>query len=368
MENSLERNSVNKFGVVRLSTVIVISIILIIAILAGIRAMSAQASTIKVGVITNTDTLAGKSVSWISYQGLLHAEQQLGVIGTVYTSTDQSDFEPNVMQCAMDDNDLCIGIGISLADAISKTAAISTTTKFALVDWNYKNYLPNLRGLMFASEDVGYLAGTLAAMMSQSDIIGDLGGMEVPVVTAFTEGYSNGAQCANPDVTTIISYTGDFANPDLGAQYAQGMITQGADVVFAAAGLTGNGAILTTTQSGVWAIGVDTDQYLTLFISGTVPGSNHLLTSAMKRYDNVVFDTISDVVAGTFTSGTIYYDLAVEGVGLAPFHEADASIPSSVRTQLDWVKRAIIGGSIDPLDPNGPCLVMHKQLLPLTLR
>jgi basic membrane protein A len=354
-------------GLISISAIVIVALLAVIALVTVFKAISAQASEVKVGLIINGDIIENEW-NWMSIQGLLRAERELAVIGTVYTSTDPAETMTDTQQCALDANDLCIGVEFFTTDAISKTAALYPNTKFALLDGSYKNYMPNLRGVMFTREDVGYLAGTLAALMSQSDILGDLGGMEIPPVVAFTEGYSNGARCAIPDITTIISYTGDFTNPDLGAEYAQGMISHGADVVFAAAGQTGNGAILTTTQSGVWAIGVDTDQYLTLFMTGTVSGSNYLLTSAMVRLDSGVFQTISDLVSGSFTSGEVIYDLAMDGVGLAPFHDADVSIPLASRTQLDWVKRALIGGVIDPLDPEGPCLVMHKQFLPLTNR
>jgi basic membrane protein A len=237
-----------------------------------------------------------------------------------------------------------------------------------VLDVAYEHYLPNVRGIVFSSEEVGYLAGTLAALMSQSKTIGDLGGMPIPPVTAFTEGYRNGAQCADPGVTTIISYTNNFDNPMSGAEFAQGMISQGADVIFAAAGYSGNGAILTATQSGIWAIGVDTDQYVTLFEEGSVPGANLLLTSAMKRYDSAVFNTISDLASGTFTPGTYIENLASEGVGLAPFHETQDAIPLGVQTWLEWIERGLIGGTIQPLEPESPCLVMHQQFLPITKR
>jgi basic membrane protein A len=340
----------------------------IFILVSGLKTEIVKASTIKVGMIFDSPTYDDNGYRWQTIQGLIRSENELGVQGTVYTSTDPSEIEPQVQQCALDGNDLCIGVSFMLVEPISNTAAVYTQTKFAIVDGSYENYLPNVRGILFASEQVGYLAGTLAALMSQSNVIGDLGAMEIPPVTAFTEGYRNAAQCANPDVTTIISYTNDFGNPELGAQYAQGMISQGADVIFAAAGATGDGAILTTTQSSVWAIGVDTDQYYSIFLSGTITGSNYLLSSAMKRTDNAVFITISDVILGTFEPGTVIYDLADGGVGLAPFHETEASIPQSVRSRLDMVKLALMSGMIDPLDPEGPCLEIHPQYLPFSYR
>jgi basic membrane protein A len=184
--------------------------------------------------------------------------------------------------------------------------------------------------------------------MTQSDILGAVGGLQaVPAVVNFVEGYRNGAQCVNPDASVLIQYTHTFTDSDLGAAIAQDMISQGADAIFAPAGLTGIGAVLTATQSGAWGIGTDTDWYINVFENGAVDGSEKLLTSAMKRLDNAVFDTISDVKFGEFTSGTVLYDLAVDGVGLAPYHEADPFVSQDVRDEIDQIRQGIINGTID---------------------
>ncbi len=341
------------------------ALIILCGLLASLHTISASASAEKVGLII-LGPYDDKGFNWLAYDGLQRAETELSVVGMVYQTNDEADLEPLTIQCAVDGNDLCIGVGFMTMDAITHTAGTYTQTYFAVVDAAFNNYLPNLRSLLFASEEAGYLAGTLAAQMSLSGIIGDLGGMEIPPVVAFTEGYRNGAMCADPDITTIISYTNDFMDPALGAEFAQGMIGRGADVIFAAAGPTGNGAVLTATQSGVWAIGVDTDQYITLFMTGTVEGADYLLSSAMKRVDNAVFATISDLVDGNFTSGPIIYDLETGGVGLAPFHDTDPLVPLETKAWLDWISRAIIADRIAPLDPESPCLVMHHLYLSLT--
>ena len=344
-----------------------IGLLAVVGLLIGLKSTSVQAAPVKVGLILNGD-MTENSLNWQGVQGLLRAESEFGVVGTVYTSTDPTEIISDSFQCALDLNDVCIGLGFMTTEAISISASGYTSTKFVNIDGMYQSFPPNLRAVSFASEDAAYLAGTLAAFMSQSEILGDLGGMVIPPVTAFTEGFKNGAQCAVPGITTIISYTNNFNDPDMGAVFAQGMIAQGADVVFAAAGGTGDGAILTATQSGVWAIGVDTDQYLTLFESGTVTGSNYLLTSAMKHYDNAVFNTVSDVVSNAFTPGNVIYGLAASGVGLAPFHETEEFIPLGVRTWLELVSRAVSDGRIEPLNPESPCLVMYENFLPLTRR
>ncbi|MBN1483537.1 MAG: BMP family ABC transporter substrate-binding protein [Chloroflexia bacterium] len=334
------------------------STILLLTILAGallptgrLTARPAQAQTVSVGLVTDEGTLADMSFNWLSYQGLLRAEDELGVAGAVYTSTSPADYEPNLQQCVDDGNDLCLSVGFSMADATWNKAQDYPGTAFAILDASWEDYPDNLRGILFASEEGAYLAGTLAGLMSDSDVLGDIGGMPIPPVDEYVYGFRNGAQCANLNANVLITYTWDFANPDVGAQVAQALMADGADIIFAPAGATGNGAVLTATQSGAWGVGVDVDYYTTVFMSGTAPGSDRLLTSAMKRLDNAVFMTIEDVVQGQFSPGTVRYDLAAGGVGLAPFHEADPLIPQEVRDALALVKEGLISGTIHPWDP-----------------
>jgi basic membrane protein A len=317
---------------------------------------------VNVGLVTDEGTL-DDPFNWLSYQGLLRAEHELGVVGTVYTSTGSADYQPNLEQCAAAGNDLCLAVGFSMADAISTVAALSPTVDFALVDASFESSPDNLRGLVFAADEVGYLAGTLAGGMTLSDVVGAVGGFPIPPVDDFLHGYRNGAQCANPTAQVLLTYTYDFVSQTLGARVAQELIAQDADVIFGAAGAAGAGAVLTATQSGVWGIGVDTDYYTTVFESGAVAGAEHLLSSALKRMDNAVFQTIEDEVSGAFSAGTVTYDLADGGVGLAPFHEADPWVPQSVRDELNAVRTAIISGTLDVGDP-----CRTTVYLPLTLR
>mgnify|MGYP005848033629 FL=1 len=234
-----------------------------------------------------------------------------------------------------------------MAEATWNSAEANPDVDFAIVDYAWATGPDNVRGILFSSEEAGYLAGALAGLMTGSDVVGGIGGMEVLPVSAFLEPYRNGARWMNPDVQVIIAYTGTFVEPDLGAQVAQEMMAQGADVIFGVAGPTGNGAILEAAGSGAWAIGVDADSWHTVFGSGTEAGSEKLLTSATKRVDSAVYHTIADEVGGAFTSGSVLYDLAVDGVGLAPFHDADPFIPQAVRDALDEVEAGILSGSID---------------------
>ncbi len=304
---------------------------------------------LKVGLVIDEN---GLDEIWneLPYLGLLRAETEIGISGTVYTPTGSSDYAAKVQQCVTDGNDLCLTSSWLMGDITQAAANGNPNTKFAILDVSYDSYPGNLRGIIFKSEEAGYLAGTLAGLMSQSHVIGDIGGMPIPPVDAFVHGYRNGAQCANPRVTVLIDYAGTFGDPELGAAMAQAMIAQGADVIFAPAGPTGTGAVMTATQSGVWGIGVDFDYYDMAFGAGTVPGADKLLSSAVKHFDNAVYRTISDTVQSAFTAGTVVYGLEEAGVGLAPFHEADPMVPQPVRDALDTARVGLISGSVNVED------------------
>ncbi len=309
--------------------------------------------TLAVGLVVDGPTAMDGAFNELSYQGVLRAETEWNVVSRVYPSPSAEDYAPNLERCVEDGAALCVAVGFGMTDAIAAAAAQYPDIQFAVVDAAWESMPPNLRGLTFAEDEAGYLAGTLAALMSQQHAIGAVGGMEIPPVERFIEGYRHGAQCAVPTTNVIITYTDTFADPPRGAQAAEALLADGADVIFGVAGMTGNGAILKAAQSGAWAIGVDSDQYHTVFAGGSVAGSDRLLSSATKRVDNAVFDTIGDVVAGTFTSGEVHYTLAEDGVGLAPFHETDPLIPAGVRSRLSGIAKSLREGW---LDVYGPCV------------
>lgn len=313
---------------------------------------SALAEPANVGLIIDETGMAGNTFNWLSYQGLLRAETELGVVGSVYTPTNAAEYTSTIQQCVDDNNELCISVGWQLSAATFSVATAHPGTSFASIDALWDQYPDNLRGTSFDYEEMGYLAGTLAGLMTESDVVGVVGGPQfVPTVVSLVEGYRNGAQCANPLARTEHAYASSFTDPDLGADLAQEMIAQGADTIFAAGGQTSIGAVLTATQSGVWGIGVDIDFYPSIYENGSVDGADKLLSSVIKHVDNVVFATISDVISGTFTSGTVIFDLELDGIGLAPYHEADAFVPQSVRTAINEVEAGLINATIDPADP-----------------
>jgi basic membrane lipoprotein Med (substrate-binding protein (PBP1-ABC) superfamily) len=320
----------------------------------------------KIGLVTAEGGVADLSFNYMAYQGLLRAETDLGVVGTLYEPASSADYETELQQCVSDGNELCFAVGFGMADAINNVASPNPGTAFAILDVSFDSPPANLRGILFKEKEAGYLAGALAGKMTASGVIGVVGGMEVPAVVAFVEGYRNGAQCTGTNLNVLRNYTGSFNDPDLGAAVAEDMINRGADAIFGAAGATGNGAILYSTQHGVWGIGVDSDQYESLFENGAVLGADKLLTSAMKRLDVAVYETIEDYLGGTFSSETVTYDLAAGGVGLAPYHETDDDISPEVKDYIAGVQQGIIDSTIDinyPCEPRFHAEIVENDIL-----
>jgi basic membrane protein A and related proteins len=335
-------------------TALLVAMILIgtFAFLPG--ATANQSDGVKVGLITDSPNLMDESFNQMAYTGLVRAKNDLGIEESVYLPADWDEIAAQLDQCVADGNRLCIMVGFSGYDQTYAAALDNPDTLFAILDMSYEDYPANLQGAVFASEQAAYLAGTLAGYMTESNILGLIGGMDIPPVNVFLCGFEQGAVDANPEVATILTYAGDFNNPSLGTDIAQDMLDEGADVIFPAAGGTGSGALLTATQAGAWAVGVDSDQYITVFANGTVAGADHLLTSVMKRLDNAVFQIISETIADAFVSGTVVYDLSVEGVDLAPYHDADPFIPADAKTAVDTARLGLLDGTIDPLRSCAP--------------
>ncbi len=326
---------------------------------------AAYAEGEKIGLISDVGGFDDGGFNWMAQQGLLRAESELGIDSTLYESDSSDDYEELLQLCADEGNVLCISVGFLMGDATLAAAVNNPATHFAVIDFTYDGIYPeNLRGMMFAPEQAAYLAGTLVGLMTESDVAGAVGGMEIPPVQAFMEPYGNGIRCATPDATALLTYTGTFGDALLGAEVAQEQMDKGADAIFGCGGQTGNGAILHATEGGIWGVGVDTDQWITLFANGTVEGSDKLLTSVMKRVDNAVYMTVDDEVQSQFTSGTVVYDLSNDGAGLAPFHEVEPFVPESVLSRLDMVEERLLEGAIDPWQS----CTWSRVHLPLVLR
>ena len=239
--------------------------------------------------------------------------------------------------------DAIVTVGFALGEATIEAANANPDIMFIGVDQFQGETLPNVAGLVFHEDQSGFLAGALAAGLTESGTIAAVLGTDlVPPVVAFKEGYEAGAKFVNPDINVISTFhpgelSQAFTDPEWGAATAKQALDQGADVVFGAGGMTGNGALQeVAANEGAFCIGVDTDQW------ETVPAAQPcLVSSAMKLITPGVADLLATVADGTFEGGNVF-----GGAGLAPFHDFEDIVPQEVKDQLAEIDAGLADGSI----------------------
>ena len=308
---------------------------------------------LKVGLVTDVGRVNDKGFNQSAYEGMLAAAEAAPTcFETEYIeTTSQSDYAPNIAQFTDSGSNIVIGVGFLLGDAMGDAAKANTDIKFISVDgvpgaghdetWTTTNG----ESLFFAEDQAGYLAGVLAASLSKSNHIGVVGGLVVvPPVERFVEGYIDGAKSVKADIDVDFVYTTSFTDPPQGSSAAKQMIDSGADIIFGAGGLTGNGALEAACQAdGVLAIGVDTDQYETL------PSVQKcIVSSATKNIVEAVKNSLLRIAQDQFTPGFHTDNAATNGIGLAPFHDMDAEVPADVKTLLADTFAGLADGSIKP--------------------
>ena len=292
------------------------------------------AGTIKVGLVTDVGRVNDRSFNQSAWDGVLQAAEALGLSedDIKYIETmDAKDYADNMQQFIDADYDAIVTVGFALGEATIEAAAANPDIMFIGIDQFQGETLPNVAGLIFHEDQSGFLAGALAASLSDSGTIAAVLGTDlVPPVVAFKEGYEAGAKYVNPDINVLSTYhpgelSQAFVDPEWGAATAKQAIDQGADVVFGAGGMTGNGALQeVAAQEGLFCIGVDSDQWETL------PAAHScLVSSAMKLITPGVVALLEQVADGSFEGGNVF-----GGAGLAPFHDFEEIVPQEVKEAL----------------------------------
>ena len=298
---------------------------------------------LKIGLVTDIGGLDDRSFNFLANRGLERAENDLGVEGRVVISKSEADYVPNLTTLAKQDYDLVIAVGFLMASALEKVAARYPDTNFAIIDFSQselKGKPKNVRGLLFKEQEAGYLVGYLAGLLAQEEagakqVIGSVGGLKIPPVDRYIAGYQAGAKAANEGVTTLNAYSQDFVDQAKCKELALDQISRGAHVVFQVAGQCGLGALSAAQEKNVRGIGVDADQaYL----------GEHVATSALKKVDEAVFQTVEKVVNGEEVGGgTTVFGLAEGAVGLGKTSpNADAAMVEQAQAQ----QQKIIDGEI----------------------
>lgn len=313
----------------------------------------AQASDVKACMITDQGGVDDGSFNETAYNGLLRAEAELGVEIQALESSSEADFEPNMQTFIQDGNcDLIVPVGFLLEEVTLEAAAANPEQNFAIVDVFNGEEVPNVLGLNFATDEAAFLAGYAAAATSESGILGTYGGINIPPVTIFMDGFLAGVEHYNEETGSDVEvlgwdgadgqFTGNFDNLDDGRRITESLLDNGADTILPVAGPVGGGSAAAIEDRGegrlIW---VDTDGF-----ESTSFGSI-MFTSIQKQMDVAVFDAIQAVIDGTFEGGNYFGTLENDGVALAPFHDFDDEVPQEVKDELESIRQAIIAGELE---------------------
>ncbi len=318
-----------------------IGFLVVMVFLIGLIAAPVSAQAAKIGLIFAEGGLGDQSFNDAAYRGLKQAEKELGVDVIYVEPADIAEMEEHQRAYAELGLDLVIVIGFIHQSALTEVSADYPDVKFAIVDDVVDN--PNVTSLLFEEHEGSFLVGIVAGMMTETNTVGFVGGMEVPLIRKFQVGFEEGVKWANPDAQVLVNYAGAFDDPGRGRELAISQYERGADIIYHAAGGTGSGVIDAAASNDFYAIGVDSDQdYM-------VPGK--VLTSMIKRVDLAVYEVIKAAVEGTLEGGTWVFGVADGGVGTSEFLYTKDIIPQEVFDAIEEAKQKIISGEIVVTNP-----------------
>lgn len=295
-------------------------------------AASDTAQAKKVAIVYSTGGKGDKSFNDSAYRGLEKAKAELGIEFSEYEPKDPATEAKNQLTeyAQTGEYDLIIGVGFTMKDSLEAVAGEYPDQKFALID-DVIEGKDNVVSLMFREQEGSFLTGALAALMTKTNVIGFIGGVEAPVIHRFETGFRQGAAAINPEIKVVQAYingNNPFNDPVAAKQLAESLINQKADIIMHAAGGSGAGVFKAAEEKAdVFAIGVDSNQ--------DAEAKGKVLTSMLKNVDVAVFETIKAVLNNEFKSGVQYFGIAEDGVGI---------------TELEFTKDIIGQDNIDKLN------------------
>lgn len=300
---------------------------------------SKSKATIRLAMVTDVGGLGDKSFNDSAYAGLKRAKTELGAEIQVLESKSAADYQPNLSALADESYDEIFAIGFLMNKDLAQVASNHPKGHFSIIDAVVAQ--PNITSVTFREQDGSFLAGALAARVSKTKTIAFLGGMDIPLLRKFEAGFSAGAREVDPNVKVLVKYVGSFEDVASGKELAQVLFSQGADIIYAAAGKSGIGAIdEIRSRPNVYLIGVDGDQ------DGLAPGK--ILTSVLKRVDVAVFTVAKDVLDKKPLKGHLEFGLKDNGVGLTDFQYTKQIIGPKTIAEVGKLRDAIIAGKITP--------------------
>ncbi|GAA4919573.1 BMP family ABC transporter substrate-binding protein [Nesterenkonia rhizosphaerae] len=301
-----------------------------------------------------------RSFNQSAHEGLEDAIADLGIDHAEAQSTAESDYAPNVDTMVQQGCDLVFGVGFMLEEGLTLAAQDNPDTTFALIDSYFQEELENGKPLVFNTGEAAYLAGYVAAAVSETGVVGTWGGIQIPSVTVFMDGFADGVERYNTDNDADVrvvgwdkdsqqgSFSGDFSNQTQGRAVTEQLLSQDADIIMPVAGNAGVGAGPAIEEAEAKMIWVDSDGF------ESTDYGNVILTSVLKEISAAVYATIEEGVNGEFTTEPYIGTLENEGVGLAPFHDFDSEVPDDVKEAVEQIRQEIIDGETVVESENAP--------------
>ena len=327
---------------------------------------TATASDYSGCIVSDSGGFDDQSFNQSSYEGLKKAEKDLGIKVQQVESKTNNDFEPNLRAMVTAGCDLTVTVGFLLGDATKKQAEANPNSHFAIIDVGYPKPIANVKSIVYDTAQAAFMAGYLAAATSKTGTVATFGGIKLPSVTIFMDGFADGVKYFNEqkgkDVKLLGwdkakqdgSFTDDFEKQDKGKQLTQNFLDQGADVVMPVAGPVGKGAGAALKEAkaagkDVKLIWVDSDGFL------TAPDyKDIMLSSVMKQMGDAVEAVVKEDKDGKFSNEPYVGTLANNGVQLAPFHDLDSAVPAEVKSELEQIKKDIIDGKLKVESASSP--------------
>jgi basic membrane protein A len=314
-------------------------------------------------LVTDTQGIDDRSFNATAWKGVTDAQAQLGIDGAYLESPDNTYYDVNIDAFIQGGCDLIVTVGFLIGDATEKAAQAHPDQKFAIVDVDFFDFSVdppvdvtylNVKELTFRADQGAFMAGYAAASATQTGIVGTFGGIDIPTVTIFMDGFALGVDYYNEKHSANIElrgwdpvlrvglFTQTFDDVQKGAEIAEQLIAEGVDIIMPVAGGVGIGAAaIAQEHDGIYIVGVDTDWTVSTPEYGEI-----VFTSILKNMDVAVFNTVQQVLDGTFQGGLYIGTLENDGVGLAPFHQLDHLVSGEVKAELEAIKADIIAGNI----------------------
>lgn len=314
---------------------------------------AAQEPIESVCLVTDIGRVNDGTFNQFAYEGLLEVAEDYGLETTFIETQAQTDYAANIDTCIQEEFDVIVTVGFLIQDATLAAAEANPDIFFVGIDHFLVDGPENYVGIQFREDQSAFLVGALAALVTESNVIGGVFGIDVPPVVRFRHGYEQGiavmGQLLGKDIEILGVYIDSFTAPDRGGAAAEQFIGEGADVLFGGGGPTGSGAITQAAQLDVWVIGVDQDEYFTTFGAGETPGADKIISSGIKRVDVGVYDMVAVLAEGDMDGfpGGGNYVLDVSNGGMTFSGPNEADIPAEYYEIVQSFEDAMADGLIE---------------------